>query len=997
MNSAIPWRLPLIVLASLLLATPATMSAAISVAQENKKQGSTAWLIDSGRYDLNHTINGTAMRTSLEGYPSATSVNHGETIKLFIHAESAYVIRIFRIGWYNGAGGREVLTTASRPASVQTDNCRDVGTGGNHGTYQRYGLVECNWTNPFVLQIPNDWVSGVYLAKLVGSQYDRYIMFVVRDDERPSPYLFQSSVTTGQAYNPWGGVSLYGELLPSEEKFVPDEGYVAAGVKASFNRPQVNGLGTGIFLDAEVNMVRFLEKENYDVTYATNIDVHEKPELLQFHRAFLSVAHDEYWSWQMRTNVEKARDRGVSLAFFGANDVFWRIRLEPATRGDLAANRTIVDYRWDDLHLVEYDPFVTDADPNNDYLATKRWREQPESSPEAALIGVQYAEYPNDQQQFPVCLSGDMTIKDVAQWPAWLSANAQLHDDQVIEKILGYETDLIVGASSPPGLIRLAHSQFPSPANVSQFPGAHAPIDSDMTYYKASSDAHVFGAGTMFWSWGLDTFHPLGAIGGFSFCPGVYTPDVSTAPVQQITRNFLSQVVLNRPPVARPGGPYFYNGEAIFFDASASSDSDGTIQTYTWNFGDGGSDTGRQVVHTYASPIQQRNVTLTVTDDQGATHQVSTTVVPSTSAPFSTAPVDWANGVNVTISGSSVESYGPMVTNPTSQAWKSGASSLRKLVSGDGYLEFVATETYRDRVCGLSRTDPDKGFTSIEYGLRLRPDTRVWVYESGQQRSVDESYRAGDVFRIGIEAGVVVYRRNGVEIYRSSVAPIYPLLVDSSLNQHGATLTNAVLAGTFSPTILPAPNGLTAAWNGPGTNTVTIQWAIGSPGAHHYELQRKSSGQPFATITPCPATPCTDSSTLSVDAAYVYRVRAVDASGGHASSYSNSDIATTVNFSTVSSGTRPLPASLNDLRTGLNAVRALSGKPAVSWTDILPAGVPPPAVGVAFYAAYVMSLRRYVDEALQAAGLEVVPYETPNVSGQRTKAVHIQQLQQRMR
>src|SRR5919108_408369 len=100
------------------------------------------------------------------------------------------------------------------------------------------GLVECRWANGYTLTIPNnpldatDWASGVYLAKLTAgtSGKQSYIIFVVRDDARRSDYLFQSSVTTFQAYNNWGGKSLYSYNSPS-----------GRAQKVSFNRPYIYG------------------------------------------------------------------------------------------------------------------------------------------------------------------------------------------------------------------------------------------------------------------------------------------------------------------------------------------------------------------------------------------------------------------------------------------------------------------------------------------------------------------------------------------------------------------------------------------------------------------------------------------------------------------------------------------------------------------------------------------------------------------------------------
>src|SRR5438105_15702240 len=199
------------------------------------------------------------------------------------------------MGWYGGAGARQVMGAVMRAGVKQTIPTPDPVMG----------LVECHWTNPYTLTIPNntsdptDWMSGIYLAKLTAgtSGKQSYIIFVVRDDARTSDLLFQSSVTTYQAYNSWGGRSLY---------------YSDNGVrpcKVSFNRPytlgpqptSAAGVGAGEFLTNlqpdyeteaggwEYNMVRFLEREGYDVSYCTDLDTHENGHLLLAHKGYLSV------------------------------------------------------------------------------------------------------------------------------------------------------------------------------------------------------------------------------------------------------------------------------------------------------------------------------------------------------------------------------------------------------------------------------------------------------------------------------------------------------------------------------------------------------------------------------------------------------------------------------------------------------------------------------------------------------------------------------------
>jgi hypothetical protein len=156
---------------------------------ENQKPGTSAWEISTPA--TNHEI---------EGYASLTSVNRGGSITLYVNTpEPTYNISVYRVGWYNGAGGRLVATSGTLAGKSQLPCPQDSVTG----------LIECNWTPSYTLSIPIspiDWTSGIYLAKLTAGASGRqsYSIFVVRDDGRHSDYFFQSSVTTYQAYNGWG-------------------------------------------------------------------------------------------------------------------------------------------------------------------------------------------------------------------------------------------------------------------------------------------------------------------------------------------------------------------------------------------------------------------------------------------------------------------------------------------------------------------------------------------------------------------------------------------------------------------------------------------------------------------------------------------------------------------------------------------------------------------------------------------------------------------------
>jgi hypothetical protein len=128
--------------------------------------------------------------------------------------------------------------------------------------------------------------------------------------------------------------------------------------------------------------------------------------------------------------------------------------------------------------------------------------------------------------------------------------------------------------------------------------------------------------------------------------------------------------------------------------------------------------------------------------------------------------------------------------------------STRWLWSGEGSVTFVATETSRQRVVGLSDiTDSSLSYTDIDHAIFLGPDARVRVYEKGVNRGTFGAYAPGDWLQVAVVPGPfareVRYSRNGVVFYTSTLAPSHPLMVDSALYNQGATITDVILSGTW--------------------------------------------------------------------------------------------------------------------------------------------------------------------------------------------------------
>ena len=101
--------------------------------------------------------------------------------------------------------------------------------------------------------------------------------------------------------------------------------------------------GRDFYFSNEYPLVRFLEKNGYDVSYISGLDTDRSGGQLLNHKVFLSVGHDEYWSGAQRANVKAARDAGVNLQFLSGNEMYWRTRYEPsAVDGAAVSNHHLV-------------------------------------------------------------------------------------------------------------------------------------------------------------------------------------------------------------------------------------------------------------------------------------------------------------------------------------------------------------------------------------------------------------------------------------------------------------------------------------------------------------------------------------------------------------------------------------------------------------------------------------------------------------------------------
>jgi hypothetical protein len=465
-------------------------SCANPVACENQQQGSTDWQI-SGSGDAD-----------IQGFATDISVNAGGTVFFKIKTTaSAYHLDIYRMGYYGGAGARKITTVNPSVALPQTQPACLTDASTN--------LMDCgNWAASASWAVPSNAVSGYYFAHLIRPDNgdDSHIFWIVRNDASHSDILFQASDQTWAAYNDYGGHSLYG---PAGVFDLNNRAF-----KVSYNRPSdTRNFEAATFLfNAEYPMIRWLESNGYDVSYFTGVDAARSGGLITNHRLYLSVGHDEYVSAQTRASIQAARDAGVNLGYFSGNEVFWKTRWENSIDGTNTPYRTMVCYKetyWGTGTLYQQDP--SDPPTWTGTWADSRFSPPADGGqPQNALTGTLFAV--NGPASDNSYLSLQVTAAD-GKLRFWRNTSiATLGAGQVATLppgTLGYEWDAdIDNGFRPAGAITLSTSTYTMTQDLLLDYGATygaGPATHHLVLYRAASGALVFGAGTVQWSWGLDS------------------------------------------------------------------------------------------------------------------------------------------------------------------------------------------------------------------------------------------------------------------------------------------------------------------------------------------------------------------------------------------------------------------------------------------------------------------------------------------------------------
>ena len=390
---------------------------------------------------------------AIEGFADRVSVTPGEPVRLFVStAATTWTATAFRLG----GDARRIWASPRQAGRAQPPPTVQKPTN----------TVVAPWA-PSLTVDTTGWPPGDYLFRLDSPVGQRYVPLTLRTPSNAGRLVIVNAVTTWQAYNRWGGYSLYKG---------PDGKRTDRARSVTFDRPYELGMaGAGQFLQFELGAVRVAERAGIPLGYATDVDLHADPHLLDGARGMVTLGHDEYWSTAMRATATTARDRGVNLAFLGGNEVYRHIRFDPTPLGP---NRLEINYK----------SFGEDPDSRTDPPeATQDWRLPPDPRPESVLVGNTYKCFPG---------RAPLVAVDPANW----LLTGIVHDRQALPGVVGIEySGVDLSAPTPHPLEVLFHSPVVCGST-------HQHDFADAVYYTAPSGAGVFESGTQDWVCGMDPY-----------------------------------------------------------------------------------------------------------------------------------------------------------------------------------------------------------------------------------------------------------------------------------------------------------------------------------------------------------------------------------------------------------------------------------------------------------------------------------------------------------
>ncbi len=467
------------------------------VVAENRLPGTEAWRITKGA------------SPQISGFANKTYASEGTKVTLYVSTPArSFRVEAFRMGYYQGKGARLVWESKSLEGHLKAPCQLTPGVN----------MVSCDrWAPTLVVKVTPAFVQGDYLFKLVGSGGQQsYIPLTVWDPTSSAAFLVKNDVYTWQAWNPYGGYDFYSGLGSCPSNVYP---LCSRARIVSFDRPYGYGEGAGDFLGSEYPFVRFAEEHGLDVTYVTDVTVEQHPKILRYHRALLSLGHDECWSLGERRAAVAAEAGGINIVLFGASPILRHVRPQASPFG---ADREEVDYRDGSA-----DPLNGKANPLE--VTGNTWSSPPASWSEVGFVGENYIGF--------VVPGGGTFPFVVADGAAWIFKGTGLRTGSSVPGVISTDLDEFDSGDYPPDLEILGHSPVPLKDAVSEGGYLQGYLASDMTYWTdATSQAGIWDSGTTNW---IPSLAPCPATA--SSCPATM--------VGKITGNLLA--LFGRGPAGR--------------------------------------------------------------------------------------------------------------------------------------------------------------------------------------------------------------------------------------------------------------------------------------------------------------------------------------------------------------------------------------------------------------------------------------------------------------
>jgi hypothetical protein len=272
---------------------------------------------------------------------------------------------------------------------------RGGGAAGHHAVPHDASARGCGWPAALSLPVAEDWRSGYYDVTVTAGAERTHAFLVVRPASGTrAPAILVLSTATWIAYNDWGAPAIY-----------------TGGTRVSFERPLAKGFldkpepverkmqrepdreamhyiawarahglsdwsgGAGWF-QYERPFVQWAEANGHALDVATSQDLETHPGILDGHRLFLSVGHDEYWSWGMREAVDGFTGRGGHAAFLSGNTCFWQVRFDDD-------DRAMTGFKYRSAE----DPVLGTTDER---FLTGAWSDRRVAWPETSTIGLTF-------------------------------------------------------------------------------------------------------------------------------------------------------------------------------------------------------------------------------------------------------------------------------------------------------------------------------------------------------------------------------------------------------------------------------------------------------------------------------------------------------------------------------------------------------------------------------------------------------------------------------